>query len=269
LPLVVSDLPVILWWHPTRIDSERLSPFLDSVDKVVFDSSSESQALEFFQTLMSLLERREFNGRHQAFVDLNWRRSLPWRESLALAFDTRHSEISPDYLSGINSVTVAYGQANTACEGPIGATNQALLTIGWLASRLKWTLRTARITDKAHVELEFVAGARPVKVNLQAVPSDKAASGDVGSILIRCDQPKAVSILAKQERSTPGIVVACEDCDGVRGNGVSNALFELNEAPEGLLIDKELESLSTEPTFKPTVALVVDILRMLTQGSGS
>ena len=158
LPLIVPDLPVVMWWQPSRMKADRLAPFVESVDKIIFDSGNEPQNLEFFQELLKVLHKASVadHGRTLLVTDLNWRRSLPWRESLALAFDRRHSEITPDYLPGIKSVEIRYGLGDAAesskpsgsgsGETPndgSGLNNQALLIAGWLSSILKWRLQSA------------------------------------------------------------------------------------------------------------------------------
>jgi hypothetical protein len=69
-----------------------------------------------------------------ALSDFNWTRQAPWRELVAQFFDS--ATLRP-YLMGIDRVTVEYAAGEE--EEPVN-TAQAYLLIGWLASRLGWSL---------------------------------------------------------------------------------------------------------------------------------
>jgi glucose-6-phosphate dehydrogenase assembly protein OpcA len=269
LPLIVSDLPVILWWHPTQLAFDKLVPFLNAVDKLIVDSGCSADNFQFFRELLKIISQKpDVSERKLLCTDLNWRRSLPWREAVALAFDRSHSEISPDYLCGISSVEVRYGlPEETAGSQSIssGLMNQALLVVGWLSSTLKWRPESARMESGATAVLSFGGATGKVSVKLIGVPSAEAGIGDIGSIKIRCEKPTALMITAVQQKSMPGIGVSCSDCNSEQADSSLSSMFELNEAPEGHLIDKELESLRMEPSLKPAVEAVVQILGQLSK----
>jgi glucose-6-phosphate dehydrogenase assembly protein OpcA len=133
-PLVITDLPTLLWsphGHPEAID--KLLPLgqvvlLDSLDEPdLHDALSRAHELS-----------------HKAYVvDLAWLRSTPWRERVAATFDPDH--LRPD-LRIISSVTVRHNPDSTAA---------GLLLLGWLASRLGWEPsklipRNGSLAGKAH-----------------------------------------------------------------------------------------------------------------------
>jgi glucose-6-phosphate dehydrogenase assembly protein OpcA len=186
---------------------------------------------------------------------------------VALAFEKRQGQLSPEYLPGISSLDIRYGYANDAAS-PVGLTNQALLIIGWLASALGWRPQSAKVGEKGRVELAFDARGNKVAVNLIAVATDEAAVGDIGSIQIHSNKPEDVTIVASQQPGNPGIGVTC--LRGISSQKAQGAtLFELDEAPERQLIDKELENLGDEPVFKRSVASTVEILTLLTKDGGN
>ena len=143
--------------------------------------------------------------------------------------------------------------------------NQALLVVGWLSSTLKWRPESARMESGATAVLSFGGATGKVSVKLIGVPSAEAGIGDIGSIKIRCEKPTALMITAVQQKSMPGIGVSCSDCNSEQADSSLSSMFELNEAPEGHLIDKELESLRMEPSLKPAVEAVVQILGQLSK----
>ena len=282
-----------MWWQPSRVKADRLAPFVESVDKIIFDSGNERQNLEFFQELLKVLQKASLaeHGRTLLVTDLNWRRSLPWRESVALAFDRRHSEITPDYLAGINSVEIRYGvgdmESVNKSDSPSGSgsgsgsssasgsdispndgrglNNQALLIAGWLSSTLKWRLQSAATTGTT-TEFVFDNAGTAVTLKLIGVKAEDADLGDIGSVEIRCEKPEAVTITAVQRRGMPGIGVTCLR-KGEKPEEHPASMFELNEASEERLIDKELEVLAREASFLPAVTATVSALQALTTSS--
>jgi hypothetical protein len=118
-PLVVSDLPTLLWsphGHPEAV--EALLPLaqttlLDSVDDPVWH-----EAIDRANTLSDRLY----------VVDLAWLRSTPWRERIAATFDPPALRAQ---LETISAITIRHHPDSTVA---------AMLLIGWLASRLGWQL---------------------------------------------------------------------------------------------------------------------------------
>ncbi|HEY9776748.1 MAG TPA: glucose-6-phosphate dehydrogenase assembly protein OpcA [Planktothrix sp.] len=269
MPMILADLPVFMWWNAEEFSFDKAKPFLSSVDRFIVDSGIDSGALQFFCDLLKIMNESNARSGEPAVScsDLNWRRSAPWREAVALAFEKRQGQLSPEYLPGISSLDIRYGYANDAAS-PVGLTNQALLIIGWLASALGWRPQSAKVGEKGRVELAFDARGNKVAVNLIAVATDEAAVGDIGSIQIHSNKPEDVTIVASQQPGNPGIGVTC--LRGISSQKAQGAtLFELDEAPERQLIDKELENLGDEPVFKRSVASTVEILTLLTKDGGN
>jgi glucose-6-phosphate dehydrogenase assembly protein OpcA len=133
-PLVVTDLPTLLWsphGHPEAVDV-----LLPLSQVILLDSLDEPD-------LHDALARALEVSRKAYVVDLAWLRSTPWRERVAATFDPAH--LRPD-LRHISAVTVRHNPESAAA---------ALLLIGWLASRLDWRPsklipRNGTLTGKAH-----------------------------------------------------------------------------------------------------------------------
>jgi glucose-6-phosphate dehydrogenase assembly protein OpcA len=133
-PLVVTDLPTVLWsphGHPEAVDI-----LLKLSQVVLLDSLDEPD-------LHDALGRAEDLSHKAYVVDLAWLRSTPWRERVAATFDPQL--LRPD-LRHISAVTVRHNPDSTAA---------GLLLIGWLASRLGWEPsklipRNGTLAGKAH-----------------------------------------------------------------------------------------------------------------------
>jgi hypothetical protein len=139
-PLVVTDLPTLLW-SPHDHD-EIMDELLPLAQAVLIDSVEEPEHAEALDRACRLSERAYV-------VDLAWLRSTPWRERVAAMFDPAWLRPELRLLSG---VTVRHHPASRAA---------AALFVGWLSSRLGWT--TARLvgvgdemSGKAHVSRQDV-----------------------------------------------------------------------------------------------------------------
>ena len=121
-PLLISDLPVVLWW-PGRphFDSPLFNSLCELADRLVVDTDD-----GFDDGDMSRLLKVARRDRARASIgDFNWARLIPWRHLTAQFFDM------PGMLSRlaqIHGVTIYYGAD--------GSTTQAKLLGGWMKSRM-------------------------------------------------------------------------------------------------------------------------------------
>jgi len=125
LPLLVPEVPVMLWWmRGEPFDDPRFARFADMVDRMIVDSATFGQPEASLARMAALLE----SGIR--ISDLSWSRLTPWRELTAQFFDAP-SQVA--HLAELTQVTVSY-------EAQPGADDrsQALLLVGWLATRLGW-----------------------------------------------------------------------------------------------------------------------------------
>jgi glucose-6-phosphate dehydrogenase assembly protein OpcA len=152
-PLVVTDLPTLLWsphGHPEAVDallSLAQASLIDSIDEPVW-----RDALDRAGTLAEQLY----------VVDLAWLRSTPWRERIAAAFDPPAMRAELDALT---AVTVRHHPDSTVA---------AMLLLGWLASRLDWKLEHSEIVSSDRHEGALVGTAHgdghDIELELRADP---------------------------------------------------------------------------------------------------
>jgi glucose-6-phosphate dehydrogenase assembly protein OpcA len=147
-PLVVTDLPTLLW--SPHGHHEIVAELLALAQAVLLDSVEEPDPREALDRACELSERAYV-------VDLAWLRSTPWRERVAAAFDPVWLRRE---LGMISAVTVRHHPASTAA---------AMLLVGWLASRLDWQTRTLERDGDALVASPE-AGGHDVAVRLEAAP---------------------------------------------------------------------------------------------------
>ncbi len=163
IPLLVPEVPVVLWWSGDGLFTHPIFPALmDVSDELVIDSSAFPDSVQVLSRLHAL-GTEEYPG--VALRDLAWARLTPWRELTAQFFDT--PTIRP-YLDNIQRVQVTYACGDEDYYNP----EQALLYGSWLASRLAWEpipnlrrigreMMVVMRDDDAPVTLEFSAWHAP------------------------------------------------------------------------------------------------------------
>lgn len=121
-PLLIPDLPVILWW-PGRPDFD--SPLFDALcelaDRLVVDTD------EGFDdgALRRLLEVARRHHASASIGDFNWARLIPFRHLTAQFFDM------PGMLAHLARI-----QGVTIHHGADGSSTQAKLMAGWIRGRM-------------------------------------------------------------------------------------------------------------------------------------
>ncbi len=136
LPLLAANLPVFTWWADAPPMEHAIFERLAAVsDRVIVDSAEFPTIGENFLTLARISRSRQYRA---AVSDLNWQRFAPWRELTAQFFDM--APVRP-YLKGISQMVIEYAGAETNGH-TVGVSNpaQALFYIGWLASKLDWSV---------------------------------------------------------------------------------------------------------------------------------
>lgn len=128
-PLLVPDLPVVLYWRYEAEFSPRI--FLDlaeASDRVIVDSRRFRDSARGFANLRTAMDAVP----DSSFSDLSWARINPWRRMVSGFFNI------PDcrpWLQELNRVEI---DCSRSLEGQTGLPVQALLMAAWLTSRLDW-----------------------------------------------------------------------------------------------------------------------------------
>ena len=119
--LTISGLPTFVWWKASPEPEYGLFKRLASQgDTLVVDSSNFSEPEGQLLQLGQMLEQ------NIPLADLNWSRLSPWQELTAAAFDPPERR---NAVLEIDRVTIDYEKGNPT---------QALMFLGWVASRLQW-----------------------------------------------------------------------------------------------------------------------------------
>lgn len=173
-PLLVSGVPVYLWWLSTPpFGSAELNDVLHICDALVVDSSRFDRP---YASFLSLAEVAMKSHPHMGMGDLQWERLSPWRETAAQFFapaERRH------LLRGVSEIGIDY-----AGEGRGNRIGAAMLA-GWLAAAVGWKLQRAAAGGGGVVSAIYqVEGWRPVQVQFRSVAKSHAAPGEVSALRI-------------------------------------------------------------------------------------
>ncbi len=241
-PLELYDIPSFMWWvGQIDFDSSEFKRLASAADRIIIDSSRFDSALDAFSAFERFLRE---SGSACTGTDLAWARVTRWREALAQAFD--HPE-TIGLLHAIESVELAYDPSAEA---------QALLILGWLATRLGWT-----IFDAAHVgtTLSFQAHtAADGDIDIQLYRQASAGIG-IRSIRVLARQGQRSARISVRARSENLVVTSVEWAGVPRQDRVDR----LARPQLSNLIGQELLVQSHDEQYYQALALVVSAVALL------
>ena len=173
--LLVSDLPIVLWWMG-RPDFDL--PLLNQLelisDYILVDSHEFSDTLDGFQRMIDNLE-----GHPQVIPnDFNWLRTSAWRELTAELFD---DPVNLSKLHEITALDIAYSSAG------ISNPSQALLYAAWFAGRLNWyTAEKLSLSDSNEYSARMkTVDGKDIAITLKQVDRVEPSDGNLVSISIK------------------------------------------------------------------------------------
>jgi len=240
LPLLVPDVPVMLWWtRGEPFDDPRFAKFADIVDRMIVDSATFSRPEASLARMAALLE----SGIR--ISDLSWSRLTPWRELTAQFFDAP-SQVT--YLEELTQVTVNYEAQPDADDR-----SQALLLVGWLATRLGWraagsasqrgsiTTLPMRRADRSEVTIKL----RPTKPKEDVF--DRLAA-------LTLESPRA-KFSVERDRAPHCAVARAE----IAGMPPLTRKVHLEQLDEAELIGEELRLLGQDQTFAEVLGMAATL----------
>ena len=245
--LAIADLPKFVWWKATPTpDHPLFQRLISSSDTIIFDSSSFVEPEKDLKSLVGLLKQ------DTALADINWRRLAPWQELAAAAFDPpeRRGDIYE-----VDRVTIDY---------ELGNQSQALMYLGWLASRLKWTpveyqleggdydIRKVKFTDEKQ---------RHIEAELAGIPT--ADWGDIPGDLIGLR-------LSSTNLEADCCTVLCSSTTGCMrmeaGGGAQSCYIEqvtpISDQKTEDLLGQQLQRWGREMLYEESMVVAAEILKL-------
>ena len=247
--LLIADLPKFLWWKASPDPSlELLRKVGGLCNSVIVDSSCFQEPEAELLNILSLIA----DGIQIA--DLNWGRLAAWQELAAEAFDPPERRSA---LKQVDLVTIDYEKGNPT---------QALMYLGWLASRLQWSPTRYHLTpggagDYDIYQIEFVThDQRQVKAELGGVP---VLPGDVIGDLIGLR-------LGSTDNSADCATILCSETTGCMrmeaGGAAQSArirqVSSLADQRAEVLLGQQLQRWGRDVLYEESMELTAKILKL-------
>ncbi|MBE9077683.1 glucose-6-phosphate dehydrogenase assembly protein OpcA [Romeria aff. gracilis LEGE 07310] len=246
--LIVSDLPKFVWWKATPNEEQPLFRSLAASSScVILDSSYFSDAAAELPKIKKLID----SGTNVA--DLNWYRLAPWQELTASSFDPPERRVA---LMEVDQVSIDYENGNPA---------QALMYLGWMASRLDWQPEAYK-DEGGDYDIQRIrfsrADGRQIETELAAVPIADWGEilGDLTGLRLSSTNPEAncCTVLCSE-------TVGCMRMES--GGGAQSCLFQevtaLSDQRSDLLLGQQLQRWGEDVLFEESLAVATEILQMV------
>jgi glucose-6-phosphate dehydrogenase assembly protein OpcA len=176
-PLLVPDVPVFLWWKDIPHYEDKLFSRMTAMsDRMVIDSSCFDQPHKDLLRLARMIrERPQF----MSASDLNWGRLTAWRNLVASFWDV------PDYRPYLDQIERIVVEYDPPCFAPEEIAPQSLLAVGWLASRLGWSIEgNGKSEENGAASFQLRANERKIEVLMHATKREGYADGILVSLTL-------------------------------------------------------------------------------------
>lgn len=246
--LMIGDLPKFVWWKATPNPEQLLfNQLAETSNCLIVDSS-------YFSGVESELNKiQEITESGKYIADLNWHRLFPWQELTAEAFDPPERRES---LKEIDHVSVDHEPGNAA---------QALMFLGWLASRLEWT--PLRYVDEGgdygirKIYFQSSFGNREIEAELASIPV-----ADVGEVI-----GDLIGIrLTSSNQEADCCTILCSETTGCMrmeaGGGAQACRVEevsaISDQRADLILGQQLQRWGEDILYQESLAMADQILRL-------
>ncbi len=243
-PLLIHDLPVVLWWaDDPPLGSRQLREITDTCDQLLIDSGAfRDDGTARLSALAALVA-----GGEVAVHDIGWMRLTLWRELLGGLFD--HPLLLPE-LPSLRSVRL-----NVLRPGSTLRLSKAALFAGWLATALD--LGVAQPVEPKRDSESLVGawtdGHREIRVEFRPVSSvgqvASVANGSLQRVELELGRGRR-QIRARVSRHADHLL-ATADWDGAE---VARRVGRLEPFGEGPYVGESLNKLGHDRIFEESVA---------------
>ncbi|MDY7007856.1 MAG: glucose-6-phosphate dehydrogenase assembly protein OpcA [Cyanobacteriota bacterium] len=244
--LMIPDLPKFVWWKATPNQEQELFRNLcENSNCIILDSSYFSDPDSEFLKMQELIENQTY------IADLNWHRLSAWQELAAATFDPPERRAA---LSEIDQITLDYEKGNAA---------QALMFLGWFASRLNWqpTAYTETGGDYDIVHIKFTSpNDKEIVAELAAIPT--ADYGEIPGDLV------GVRLGSSNPNADCCTILCSEDgCMRLEAGGSAQScrteqVTALSDQKAEYLMAQQLQRWGREVLYEESLAITAEILKL-------
>ncbi len=252
-PLLAAELTDFLWWPGNDFVNNPLFEDLQQiVDRVIVDSAQLGNDASGVAAMRALLDEDDESS--PRIGDFAWLRLAPWRQLIAQFFDPPDVQLC---LSTIEEVTISY--ADVREDGSYGFAS-ALLTVGWLASRLGWDIMDSLEKRRAggwSAPLRAAAtNGRSREINLRLLP-DKSPFARFSLRHVEITAGGAHSGTFRVERTDADDMVTSSETPTVPF--VSRMVYAKRPSNEKML-GEELQRFGRDRTFEEAITFATRLL---------
>jgi len=248
IPLLLPDLPVFLWWTETPpFDAPFFDELLTLADRLILDSADFARPDRTLPRVHSVA--RAGHGRY-GVTDFNWTRITPWCELVMQFFDVPAWR---PYLDTITGIRVGFA---VDADGREIHPSQALLFIGWLASRLGWTAVEQLAPSEAGGLLFSMKRADGVEFPVRIRPRfiRGLEEGDLSGLRIQSEQGGKHAELVVKRAETSAHASALVT---IGGRGMTERIVPLARPGVGELLGEELTIARSDRIYEDALAALV------------
>ena len=248
IPLLLPDLPVFLWWTETPpLDASYFDELLALADRLIVDSADFARPDRTLARLHAVA--RAGHGRY-GLTDFNWTRITPWRELTSQFFDVPAWR---PFLDGITGIRVGFA---VEADGREIHPSQALLFIGWLASRLGWMAQDALAPSEAGGLLFDMRRADGPEIQVRVRPRFRRGleEGDLSGLRIQAehDGQHAEFVVKRAENGSHATALVT-----IGGRGVAERIVPLGKPGVSDLLGEELTIARSDTIYEDALAALV------------
>jgi len=249
LPLLVSDLPIFLWWRDQlQPDDRTFADFSRAADRLIIDSAEAERSVE---TLVALAELFGGQQRGQLGIsDINWARLTSWRALLASFYDPPHCKAA---LAKLDTVVIEY---SAPAGDPSAIAPQALLFAGWLASCLDWGFSRAAVKGN-DLEFEITYRDRSMSLQLRRVDRPDMRPGRLASAWLKTARPNATFVASRHESG-----LHLETMVTIEGVSHPGRVLPVRNRSTAQLLGRELEILCNDNVYADAVHMAARMIRL-------
>jgi glucose-6-phosphate dehydrogenase assembly protein OpcA len=250
-PLVIPELPAILWWHGDISPADQAFVSLARSSDVTVIDSHRFESSEDLEKLVELDSRIPIRS---AIADLNWQRLKPWRELIAQFFDIKAVNWS---LSWIREIEIDAGQLPSKTF-PI----QALLYVAWMAHCLEWSPFDIRRTraDRWYIGMRDQHGGE-VRVIIRTRPTNNSWAGHLLGMTMTAKHQDGNTCSLSLNRSRGSSVIRMNARTGLETT-LHHAAHHPRLPDEALLMPI-LESPTRDEMFESALEKATDLVTMI------
>lgn len=246
--LMIPDLPKFLWWKATPNPEQELFGTLSERSNCTIVDSG------YFSDPESELLKMQTEIENEVYIsDLNWHRLSAWQELAAASYDPPERR---EALAELDTIAIDYEKGNAA---------QALMFLGWFASRLDWE-PLSWIEEGGDYDLVYVkfkgANDREITAELAGIPV--ADLGEIPGDLV------GLRLSSKQNPEANCCTILCSETTGcmrMESGGIAQScrteqVSSLTDQKAELLMAQQLQRWGQDLLYEESLAVTARILKL-------